>query len=422
MTRALLISNNFPWNDTYVHGVFNRLDVHVQALLRVADEVDCLFLVDAQQPVSPAEATAHERRLQDRWSPKVRVRLAPTLKFGSANLSRWERQIHGIYSGEANALLRPFSNDATRAAIRQALQDRPQLIFAHRLGCMLALESVREPHAPVCFDLDDIEHIALFRRLLHSPSWPLERLMLSHVPALALRERSAITAATSTLVCSEADREYLFRWGAGRGVHVLPNSVAKANRPARPPGPPTVLFIGTFGYRPNAAAADFLVREIWPQVRAAIPLARLLIVGRKPESLASYSLKPPGVEFAGFVDNLDDVYAQADIMCCPILFGGGTRVKIVEAAVYGVPVVATPVAAEGLSFASPEEIVLAPGAAELAAQCVALLNDPARAQRIGLAARRKAAENYDRDAILDRLETILQDTLPGGESKVLQTS
>jgi glycosyltransferase involved in cell wall biosynthesis len=56
------------------------------------------------------------------------------------------------------------------------------------------------------------------------------------------------------------------------------------------------------------------------------------------------------VEFRGFVDDLSALYAETRIVCCPIVIGSGTRIKLVEAASYARPIVATRIGAEGLDF------------------------------------------------------------------------
>jgi glycosyltransferase involved in cell wall biosynthesis len=50
---------------------------------------------------------------------------------------------------------------------------------------------------------------------------------------------------------------------------------------------------------------------------------------------------PDGVEVTGFVDDLGTVWDSARLLIAPITIGGGVRVKLLEAASRGVPVVGT---------------------------------------------------------------------------------
>jgi glycosyltransferase involved in cell wall biosynthesis len=94
-------------------------------------------------------------------------------------------------------------------------------------------------------------------------------------------------------------------------------------------------------------------------------------------------------------------------MCCPIQSGAGTRVKILEAASHGVPVVSTPLGAEGLDFVGDSDIVLRDDAAGLAEACGALLSDDEQAGRIGAAARQRVRAQYDREAVVSRMRAAL---------------
>ena len=83
MTTALVVSPLFPFDERVVHGVYQRLGKQVEALARVVDRVDCLFLVAAQRQTevsSPEQIRGHEERLQRRWTPKVALTLAPVAK------------------------------------------------------------------------------------------------------------------------------------------------------------------------------------------------------------------------------------------------------------------------------------------------------------------------------------------------------
>jgi glycosyltransferase involved in cell wall biosynthesis len=261
---------------------------------------------------------------------------------------------------------------------------------------------------PLFFDMDDIEHVTLFRRLLHDPGWPAERLLLMQMPRLMLAEIQAVRLAAATFVCSEADRRYLARLTHSARVQTVPNSVTFPPLGDTDASDPLVLFVGAMGYRPNAQAADSLAQEIWPAVRARVPAARLAIVGPGREHTASYHSPDESVTFTGFVDDLQPWYRRARVVCCPIHHGGGTRVKIIEAAAHAKAIVSTRMAAEGLNFEDGREIILRDAPAELAQACVHLLGDPNAAAELGRAALQKARGTYERSAVVDQLADIFR--------------
>jgi hypothetical protein len=80
MTSALVVSRFFPYDAQRVHGLYQRLGAQIQALAKVADRVECLFLVPEDQQFTPAELLEHEVRLRTLWSPAVSLKLAPTVR------------------------------------------------------------------------------------------------------------------------------------------------------------------------------------------------------------------------------------------------------------------------------------------------------------------------------------------------------
>jgi glycosyltransferase involved in cell wall biosynthesis len=110
-----------------------------------------------------------------------------------------------------------------------------------------------------------------------------------------------------------------------------------------------VVFVGAM-YRPeNDQAARWLVSDIWPRVREAVPDSELLIVGSGPSAkLRELAGREKGVTTVGFVKDLAAVSREASVVVAPLVVGAGVKLKVIEALASGVPVVATSVGAEGL--------------------------------------------------------------------------
>jgi glycosyltransferase involved in cell wall biosynthesis len=413
MTTALVVSRFFPPDPQRVSGIYQRLGTLVQALVKVVDRVDCLFLMPVDEHYAPDVTREHEERLRRLWSPAVSIRLARTVKEDVPK-TLWRRVGQGVFDFHAQPIARPANTEAAVRAVRAALDARPDIILAHRLSSMCVLMTIahqapeKTGRAPLFFDLDDIEHVHSYRRLLYDPAWPAERLLLLQVPRLMLAEIQAMRLATATFVCSEADRRYLERFTRAAHIRTVPNSV---NFPPLDDGDasePLVLFVGSMGYRPNAQAVDLLVQEIWPAVRAQLPAARLVVIGRGQELTASYHSADQSVMFTGFVDDLQSWYRRARVVCCPIRHGGGTRVKIIEAAAHAKAIVSTRLGAEGLNFEDGREIILRDAPAQIAQACVRLLADPQVATQLGQAALQKARRTYERGAVVDQLAGIFR--------------
>jgi len=189
-------------------------------------------------------------------------------------------------------------------------------------------------------------------------------------------------------------------------VTVIPNAIDIHER-QEIPNKPNLLFLGQMSYLPNTVAADYLISKIWPIILSAVPEAKLLIAGSNPDNIASFTARPPGVEFLGFVNDLGKLYQDTAVVCCPILSGGGTRIKILEAAAYGKPIVSTTIGAEGINLRDREEILLCDDPKSFAEACIRLMKDKDLAVKIGENARSVVARQHDINNVIHKIKMYL---------------
>lgn len=116
-----------------------------------------------------------------------------------------------------------------------------------------------------------------------------------------------------------------------------------------PEGRSDILFVAGFAHPPNVDAALWLVNEIFPKVRRSHPGVRLRLVGSNPTAEVM-ALAANDVEVTGFVsaEELALEYRRARVVVAPLRFGAGVKLKVLEAMRYGVPLVTTPIGAQGL--------------------------------------------------------------------------
>lgn len=186
---------------------------------------------------------------------------------------------------------------------------------------------------------------------------------------------------------SREDAARLAQAAPGARVLVVPSGMDARSASAAPLAgvDGTALLVANFGYGPNAHGAEWLLRQVWPAVRARLPAATLTCVGgRMPAGLADLAASSPGVRVRGQLGDITAPLREAAVVVVPLLEGGGTRLKIVEAWSRGKAVVTTPKGIEGLP-APPDAVIVAPDAGSFAAATASLLVDPAR--RLGLGAR-----------------------------------
>jgi hypothetical protein len=244
-------------------------------------------------------------------------------------------------------------------------------------------------------DLHNVESAAM--QSLASIQSPAAALLLQ-VEAAALRriERRAVSGFDAVVVVSEEERA---RMGPGSArLLVCPNGW-DAGVPLRFGDEATVVFVALLGWGPNADAAVWLGKEIWPAVRASVPRASLLLVGREPAAKVR-ALAGGGIEVTGSVPDVGPYLSRARVATAPLRAGGGSRLKVLEALGAGRPVVATAVGAEGLFALAGRGLVVADSAAAFAAAVVSLLEDRSLAESLGRDGHEAVREEYSWDTTL----------------------
>lgn len=404
--RVLVITSGEPVADPLDRrGSARRLGTFVQGLAALGGQITMACMVPPARLVEYADAEALDRQQSEYWGCPLSVHVIPRAQRSETFRNHY---LAGILCAAEQPHIHSFAGRSQAAAIARLLDPEPEIIFVFHLAAMCALLRTGLRPRNLFFDLDDVEHAVRLRYALQRPVWPGKLAYVGHVPALIAAERAGAARSRLLSVCSHLDVARLSRVGIRRNVCVIPNAVPIPVCPAPLTGEPTVMFIGALDYQPNIEAAERLALRIMPRIRASRPDARLLIVGRGGEELPSRRQSPPGVEYLGFVPDLDRLYARTRVVCCPIVNGGGTRVKLLEAAAYARPIISTQVGAEGLDFVDGRDILLLDEDDAIAERCICLLGDDQLAVRLGAAARRMVEERYDSERIARQIAEGLQ--------------
>lgn len=198
---------------------------------------------------------------------------------------------------------------------------------------------------------------------------------------------------------SAADAAYLGRFlpDSTRRMRIVPNGVDCAG--FRPPDPSPVrrgvLLAGNFHTLPNLDAFEYFLGEVWPAVRRLRPDAELAVVGAAMPPRLHDRHGRDGVTVVGAVPEMSHAYHRHQVLVVPLRAGSGTRLKVLEAFAAGIPVVSTPIGAEGIECVPGEHLLLADDPAGLAHAVDRLLGDPDLAARLAANAMRLAQERYD---------------------------
>ncbi len=209
-------------------------------------------------------------------------------------------------------------------------------------------------------------------------------------------ERALLRDAAESWMVSEADMAGARELCPGARLRYVPNVVdVAAIAPVSPlTSQARAIFVASFHYEPNRRGLRFLLEEVFPLVWAQLPQARLALAG------AGLGQAPSGderVEALGFVEDLGAAYASARCAVVPLLQGGGTPLKLIEALAHGLPVIATPRAAAGLQLHDGEDCLLADSAQAFAEALIAVLREGA--PEIARRGRLLAQERYSIEAL-----------------------
>jgi glycosyltransferase involved in cell wall biosynthesis len=193
---------------------------------------------------------------------------------------------------------------------------------------------------------------------------------------------------------------------------VAGNAVALPESAGRLAKAGELLFVGGFGYPPNFDAAMWILDDILPRLtERANASVSLTLVGRDPPAELIQQAARRGATLRADVEDLAPFYRQASIALVPLRAGGGSRIKLLEAAAYGVPIVATSVGAENSGMEA--DLWVADTSDELSSACLAIWADPGEAARRASAARARVIELFSREAMISTLRGHFANQAPG---------
>lgn len=115
---------------------------------------------------------------------------------------------------------------------------------------------------------------------------------------------------------------------------------------------PFILFFGKLDYKPNLEAVEIIHNRILQRVLDYIPNAKFVIVGDNPPIAFIHE----SIIYTGLVEHIEHYINASDVVICPLISGGGTRIKILESLACGKTVISTSIGAEGIVENNSEKL------------------------------------------------------------------
>jgi polysaccharide biosynthesis protein PslH len=251
--------------------------------------------------------------------------------------------------------------------------------------------------APKSLDHHNIESDMMLRRA-QIEQHPLKRLYFWQEGLRLQRyERRVCPHFDLNITCSSLDTQRLKRVAPGVAVTEVPNGVdTEYFHPKGDSGHSRgLVFAGNMSWYPNAAAMLFFADRIWPALKAKLPGVTMDVIGgNPPPRLSALAARDDNFRVHGFVPDVRPYIAQAAVYVCPIMDGGGTKLKILDALAMGKAIVAHPIACEGIQVQDRRDVIFAREPDEFAGSIATLLESPELRKQLSLNARALAESSY----------------------------
>jgi glycosyltransferase involved in cell wall biosynthesis len=171
-------------------------------------------------------------------------------------------------------------------------------------------------------------------------------------------EINLIKNADASIVVSETELNILRQEKVRKNVYVLPLIKESVNSGQGFDKRRGIVFVGGFNHQPNIDAVKFFITDVMPILRKRDKSLIFYVIGSNiPKDI--FSFESPFIKILGFVEKLNPILNSMRVMVAPLRFGAGIKGKIVSAMSVGLPVVATPIAAEGMRLTHKKNILIA---------------------------------------------------------------
>ncbi len=258
------------------------------------------------------------------------------------------------------------------------------------------------PRIPVLFDTVDVHFVREMRAAELSGS--KQELKDAHRTCAA--ELDLAARCDLTIAITEADREHLLKQNPDLSVEIIPNVHASAPVEPSIEGRDALMFIGGFRHPPNRDAMLYFAKELLPGINAALGAKEFLIVGSQPPEEVR-ALASEQIAVTGYVEETAPYFARSRVFVCPLRYGSGMKGKIGEALTRCVPIVTTPVGAEGMGLVHEETALIQEDPAAFVQDVVRLFNDDDLWMKLARGGQKYVTERFGPAALEERLRDIL---------------
>jgi len=286
---------------------------------------------------------------------------------------------------------------------RNHLIDRwqPDVVQAEWIGASPYLEVARQKNIPTIYAAHNIEHHVAATNL---KSWH-QKLRPFSTKAIRECEISIAKKADVVITVTQSEKKWFNQFN--KRVICIPNSVHPDDYsfclPSKRPQN-TMAFVGHLHYPPNIDASKRVIQSIFPEVLNSIPDASCIIAGRQPtRELVKLAANNSAIHIFGDIEDIRTIWDQATILVSPLYSGGGSRLKLLEAAACGLPIITSLFGAKGLALNVEQDFIAASTNTEFINASSRILREPHRFDALARSARDSVMHNHNWNIMTDKL-------------------
>ncbi|NJM15827.1 MAG: glycosyltransferase [Bacteroidales bacterium] len=224
----------------------------------------------------------------------------------------------------------------------------------------------------------------------------------------------------TVLTCSEKDASIFQDINRNKiNTIVVPNGTDTSLKEfiARLTRNETLIFCGDLNTVANHNGLLWFCARVWPLLKQARAGIKLIVTGGGENNPHFDKFKQdPNIEFKGRVADLKDYYLQARIAIVPLHVGSGTRLKILEAMSYGIPVVSTSLGAEGIECENKTHILIADNATDFSTAIINIFNNNEELESMRKRARKLVEEKYEVAVVKNQQKDLISDIIDNLEN------
>lgn len=302
-----------------------------------------------------------------------------------------------------------YYNKEAKSQIKELLHSQDfDLIWVNFLSMTTYLDHNSISQTTIILDQHNADQLVWGKYALESDNIAMRLFAKLNLKRITSFQREVANLLNVVVSVSEEDASFMRNqlpadiavWTVPNGVDINYFQPSNANNEAGN----IILFCGSMDTVMNVDAVLQFAKKVFPLVREKVPDSEFWVVGRNPAKQVHHLARQGFIKVTGTVEDVRPYYDKAKVFVAPFKFGGGTKLKILEAMAMKVPVVSTSLGSQGIDVTDGEQLFIRDNIEEFAEAVIKLLEDEKERNKLINNGRRLVEERYSWSSIVETLE------------------